>query len=79
MSINEIEFNPKSEVPDVLNSAQRRFSVDVLIYDTKTGERTVGWYDYLDEKWCILANENIKNFKWRYFVEAYDTPQKKKR
>lgn len=71
--MDTIEWIGSTEIPDVLNNAQNRFSVDVLVYCDKSGEHTIAWYDYLENKWCFLCREvNFKKFKWRYFTDKYD-------
>lgn len=72
----ELGFYNSTEFPEELSEAGNGNSVDVLIYNTKTGERSVGWFNFNQFKWYFLMNENIKKFKWRYFIDKYDTPKK---
>lgn len=69
----EIWFNPK-DTPDVMNPSGNGFSIDVLIYCERTGEHTVGWFDYDKHRWSFLANEPVRDFVWRYLDQTTDRP-----
>lgn len=74
-----MEWNNFDDVPDVLNSAQSRFSADVLVYNTKSKEHSIGYFDFIEHRWLFLSNENITNFVWRYFDKETDVPTRKKK
>jgi len=79
MSI-KIEWFGENDFPDELSQSQNNLTVDVLVYCKIGRVRTVGWYNYNLFTWHFLSNENIKEgFKWRYFVDEIDKPQKKKK
>ena len=70
----KIEFYRKSEHPDEINIAQSRFSVDVLVYFPCLDEHTIGWYDYIGNKWLFLSNQDYTDrpFVWRYLTNELD-------
>lgn len=67
-----------SDIPYELNDAQSRYSVDVLIYDKKTNEHSVAWYDHIVNTWQFLCREPHGVFFWRFFDEKTDYPKVKK-
>jgi hypothetical protein len=67
------DFQPQDHIPDVMSG--NGFSVDVLIYCERTGDHTVGWFDYEKHVWNFLCREPVKDFVWRYFNDN-DKPQK---
>jgi len=69
-------FTSSMEFPGELSKAQNGLSIDVLIYDTKTKDHTVGWYDFNAMTWRFLSNEPHKQFVWRYFKDHIDKPSK---
>lgn len=72
-----VEWNASTETPDILNNAQSRFSVDVLIYSQSLDENAIAYYDYFDDKWIFLSRDvNFKQFKWRYLNNKLDKWQK---
>lgn len=76
---NEINWFPSTEFPDELNAAQRRFSVDVLVYCPKAKEHSIAWYDHISNEWLFLCREvNFKTFQWRYFTDEHDRTTNKK-
>jgi len=74
--MEEIGFYDSTEFPEEISKYSNGNSVDVLIFNTKTKERSVGWFNYNEMKWYFLLNENIETFKWRFFNDKYDTPKK---
>ena len=70
------DWNPQTDTPDELNPAGNGFSVDVLIFCERTGEHTVGWFDYEKHVWNFLCREPVKDFKWRFFTDD-DKPKSK--
>lgn len=72
-----VEWNASIETPDILNNAQSRFSVDVLIYSQSLDENAIAYYDYFDHKWIFLSRDvKFKQFKWRYLNNKLDKWQK---
>lgn len=74
-----VEWDNEKEFPEEISKSNPRFSVDVLVYNPKTKERTIGWFDYLDHKWCFLCREVNKKFFWRYFIDNIDKYEKNSR
>jgi len=73
-SKNKSIFFSHKDFPSELNYAQSRFSVDVLVWNKKTEEHTIGWFDFQLMKWCFLCREVQGSFKWRYLSENIDKP-----
>lgn len=73
---NDIIWNNETEIPDVLSKSNERFSIDILVYNPKTKEHTIGWFDYLEHKWLFLCREANKKFYWRYFIDKLDKHEK---
>lgn len=68
-----IDWSDQSEFPDELNPAHNGLSIDVLVYNNKTEEHTIGWFDFEKMGWNFLNNEGQEKFIWRYFVKGIDT------
>lgn len=79
MEDNKIEWLPSTEWPDVVSENNSGCSIDVFVYDPKTDEHTVGWYNFDLFTWQFLRNEDVApRFVWRYFVDMYDRHKPKK-
>lgn len=74
--MSEIEWNLPSEFPDELSEGNQNFSTDVFVYSERTGEHTVGWYDWKVMTWRFLCREPFPEFKWRYFIDEIDKYKK---
>lgn len=74
---DEITWSNEKEIPDILSKSNERFSTDVLVYNPKTKENTIGWFDYLEHQWCFLCREANKKFFWRYITDKLDKYEKK--
>lgn len=70
----DVEFYNSDVIPDELNYAQSRFSIDVLCHFPSLDEHTIGWFDFIEWKWLFLRNQDYtdKEFQWRYFVDEID-------
>ncbi len=68
-------FNDQTQIPDVMRSSGDGFSIDVLIYCERTGDHTIGWFDYQKNVWNFLCREPVNDFVWRYFTD-HDKPPK---
>lgn len=66
-----MNWNSESDFPDEFSSSGKT-SVDVLVYNEKTDEHTIGWFDFNVMTWRFLCRESIGKFQWRYFVNEYD-------
>jgi hypothetical protein len=72
-SENDKWLYPK-EFPDELKVDNDNESVEVLIYVYQKKHHAVGYYNYLEEKWkSVFNNEELHyEFAWRYFEIQLD-------
>lgn len=75
MEDKSIVWNNQKDFPEELNPAQNNFSVDVLIFNIRTNEHTIGWFDFNTMTWRFLSNESQSEFCWRYFENNIDIPE----
>lgn len=74
ITIDELDWTEHTEFPAELNEAGNGFSVDVLVYSSKTGEHTVGWFDFNKMSWRFLCRQAHGEFMWRHFNDKIDKP-----
>jgi hypothetical protein len=67
-------WSTNQDVPEVVNTKQSVFSVDVLVYFKQLDEHTIGFYEYSTGRWLFLSKQDYqeKEFEWRYFRNETD-------
>lgn len=65
-------WNESKDFPSELSPAGNSFSVDVLIYNKRTDEHSIGWFNFKTMSWLFLCRESQKDFKWRYLQYKND-------
>ena len=67
------QWNDPNEFPDELSPSGNSISVDVLVFNYKTQEHTIGWFDFDTHTWRFLCRETqSKTWKWRHFINSID-------
>jgi len=72
----KIDWNDQSDFPDEISKSKDHLSVDVLVYNKKTNEHTIGWFNFNVMTWNFLCRESMGKFKWRYFIDSIDKIKK---
>lgn len=75
LSTLNLEWNNPEEFPDRIG--QNGFSIDVIVYFPDLAEHSIAWFDYKNQKWYFLRNQDYNgySFQWRYFCSKNDIPE----